>query len=87
MLQAKRSRIQFLMSLAFFNLSCHTMAVESTQPLTEISTSNLPGCKMQTAREAVNLTAICKLSTECVGLNISQPYMPPQPAKTLALPS
>jgi hypothetical protein len=47
MLQAGRSHIWFLMrSLDFFNLpnpfSC-TMALGSTQPLTEMSTRNLPG--------------------------------------------
>jgi hypothetical protein len=37
------------------------MALGSTQPLTEMSTRNLPGCKEQPARKADNLTAICKL--------------------------
>jgi hypothetical protein len=36
------------------------MALESTQPLTEISTTNLPGGKGQPARKADNLTAICE---------------------------
>jgi hypothetical protein len=34
------------------------MAVESTQPLTEMSTRKLPGCKMRPARKADNLAAI-----------------------------
>jgi hypothetical protein len=35
------------------------MAPESTQPLTEISTRNLPGIKGRPARKADNLAAIC----------------------------
>jgi hypothetical protein len=34
------------------------MALGSTQPLTEISTRNLPGGEGRQARNAVNLTAI-----------------------------
>jgi hypothetical protein len=50
--------------IGFFNgpnSSSHTMALGSTQPLTEMSTRNLPGGKGQPAREAGNLTAICEL--------------------------
>jgi hypothetical protein len=36
------------------------MVLESTQPLTEMSTRNLPGGKGGPARKADNLTAICK---------------------------
>jgi hypothetical protein len=36
------------------------MALESTQPLTEMSTMNLPGGKGRPARKADNLTAICE---------------------------
>jgi hypothetical protein len=36
------------------------MALGSTQPLTEMSTRNLPGRKRRPAREADNLTAICE---------------------------
>jgi hypothetical protein len=45
----------------FFNSpdpSNRTMALVSTQPLTEINISNLPGGKRQPARKANNLTAI-----------------------------
>jgi hypothetical protein len=50
----------------FFNLpnpSNHTMALGSTQSLTEMSTRNLPGGggKGQPAHSADNLTAICEL--------------------------
>jgi hypothetical protein len=47
----------------FFNLSdpsSRTMALGSTQPLTEISTMNLPRCKGRPASKADNLTAICE---------------------------
>jgi hypothetical protein len=36
------------------------MALVSTQPLTEMSTRNLPGGKGRQARKADNLTAICE---------------------------
>jgi hypothetical protein len=47
----------------FFNLpnpSSRTMVLRSTQPLTEMSTRNLPGVKKLPARRANNLTAICE---------------------------
>jgi hypothetical protein len=40
------------------------MALGSPQPLTEMSTGNLPGRKGQPARKADNLKAICKLIVE-----------------------
>jgi hypothetical protein len=36
------------------------MALGSTQPLTEMSTRNIPGGKVRPAREADNPTAICE---------------------------
>jgi hypothetical protein len=36
------------------------MALGSTQPLTEMSTRNLPGGKGRPARKVGNLTAICE---------------------------
>jgi hypothetical protein len=47
----------------FFNLpnpSSRTMALRSTQTLTEMSTRNLPGGKVRSAHKADNLTAICE---------------------------
>jgi hypothetical protein len=38
------------------------MALGSTQPLTEMSTRNIPGGKGRPAHKADNLTAICELS-------------------------
>jgi hypothetical protein len=44
MLQAERSRVRFLMSLDFFTYSLQPQYGRgSTQPLTEMSTRNLPG--------------------------------------------
>jgi hypothetical protein len=42
------------------NPSSRSMTLGSTQPLTEMSTRNLPGCKGRPARKADNLTAICE---------------------------
>jgi hypothetical protein len=36
------------------------MATESTQPVTEMSTRNIPGGEKRPARKADNLTAICE---------------------------
>jgi hypothetical protein len=50
--------------IGFFNLlnpSSRTMALGSTQPLTEMTTRNLPGGKGWPAHKAENLTAICEL--------------------------
>jgi hypothetical protein len=47
------------------------MALGLTQPLTEMSTRNLPGGKGLPARRAVNLTVICELSRQNVGTSTS----------------
>jgi hypothetical protein len=63
MLQAGRSWVRFSMSLDFLNSSnpsSHTMTLRSTQPLTEMSTRNLPPGKGRPARKADKLTAICE---------------------------
>jgi hypothetical protein len=63
MLQAGRSRDRIPMRLSFFNShnpSSRTMALGSTQPLTEMSTRNIPGGKGRPARKADNLAAICE---------------------------
>jgi hypothetical protein len=61
----------------FFNLpntSSHTMALGSTQPLTEMSTRNLFGVKKRPTRSADNLAAICVPNVwKCGSLNLSQP--------------
>jgi hypothetical protein len=59
MLQAESSEVQFPMSSLDFSVDLiRTMALGSTQPLTEMSTRNLPGGKGRPARKADNLTAV-----------------------------
>jgi hypothetical protein len=60
MLQTGRSPVQVPDKVDSFNPSNRTMALGSTQPLTEMSTRNLPGGKKRPARRADNLTAICE---------------------------
>jgi hypothetical protein len=61
MQQAGRSPIRVPDEVDFFNLpnpsSC-TMVLGSTQPLTEMSTTNFPGGKKRPACRADNLAAI-----------------------------
>jgi hypothetical protein len=62
MLQAGRSSVQVPDEVYFFNLSnlsSRTMALGSTQPLTKMSTRNLPGGIKRPALRADNLAAIC----------------------------
>jgi hypothetical protein len=63
MLQAVRSPVAVPDDVDFFNLpntSSRTMALGSTQPLTEMSTRDLPGGKKRPARIADNLAALCE---------------------------
>jgi hypothetical protein len=63
MLQAGRSPFRIPDEVDFFNIpnpSSRTMALGSTQPLTEMSIRNRPGGKKQPARRADNLAAICE---------------------------
>jgi hypothetical protein len=63
MLQAGRSPVRVPNEMDFFNLanpSSRTMTLGSTQPLTQISTRNLPGGKKWPARRADNFVAICE---------------------------
>jgi hypothetical protein len=62
-LHAGRSRVQVPMTWIFFNLpnpSSLTMALGSTQLLTEMSTRDFPGGTGRLARNADNLTAMCE---------------------------
>jgi hypothetical protein len=61
MLQTGRSPVRIPDEVDFFNLpnpSSFTMSLGSTQPLTKISTRNLPGGKKRPARRADKLIAI-----------------------------
>jgi hypothetical protein len=65
MLQAGRSPVRVPDEVDFFNLansSSRAMALGSTQPLTEMSTRNLPGGKERPARQAGSLTFIYELA-------------------------
>jgi hypothetical protein len=61
MLQAGSSPVRVPDEVDFFNLpnpSSRTMALVSTQPLTEMSTRNLPGGKKRPAGTADNFATI-----------------------------
>jgi hypothetical protein len=63
MLQAGRSPVRVPDEGDFFNLpnsSSRNMVLGSTQPLTEMSTRDLPEGKKRPARRADNLAAICE---------------------------
>jgi hypothetical protein len=50
------------------------MVLESTQPLTEMSTRNYPGGKTRPAHRADNLAAVCEPNVwKCGSLNLSEP--------------
>jgi hypothetical protein len=64
MLQAGRLPVRFPDEVDFFNLpssSSRTIALWSTQPLTEMSTRNLSGGKKRPARRADNLAECLKM--------------------------
>jgi hypothetical protein len=56
MLQAGRSPVRVADEVDFFNPSNRTMALGSTQPLTDMSTRNLSGGKGQPTCKADNTT-------------------------------
>jgi hypothetical protein len=76
MLQSGRSSVLVQDEVDFFNLlnpSSRTMALESTQPLTEMSTRSLPGGKKRPAL-LVDIAAIYEPNArKCGSLNLSQP--------------
>jgi hypothetical protein len=63
------------------------MALASTQPLTEMSTRDLPGVKGSwRVIVTISLPIVSLLSRKCGSLDVSQPYWPPQPVSGIALP-
>jgi hypothetical protein len=76
-LQARRSPVWVTDDVDFFNLpnpSSRTMALGLTQPLTEMSTRNLPGSKEQLVHRADNLATICEPNVwKCGSFILSQP--------------
>jgi hypothetical protein len=62
------------------------MALGSTQPLTEMSTRNIPGGKGRPARKAVSPPSVRLLSSICGNLDVSQPYRPSRPVTGIELP-
>jgi hypothetical protein len=72
------------------NPSSHTMALGSTQPLTEISIRNLPGGWGLTGSRCIRLTnlplPVSRLFRKCGCLDLLQPHGPPRPVTGIALP-
>jgi hypothetical protein len=77
MIEAGRSPVRVPDEVNICNLpntSSRTIALGSTQPLTEMTTRNLPGGRKWPARRADNLAATCEPNVrKCGNLNLSQP--------------
>jgi hypothetical protein len=75
MLKAGRSPVRVLDDIDFFDLpnpSSRTMALRSTQPLTEMSTSNFPGRKNDWRVGLTTLPSSMSRMSENVGASTSR---------------
>jgi hypothetical protein len=75
MLQARMSPVRVPDEMNIFNLpnpSSRTMALGSTQPLTGMSTENLPGGKMRPTFRADNMPRSVSRMSENVGASTSR---------------